>query len=394
MNENMLRRLLQERENPKIEFKQQFYALNSEGGNRHWGEFIKDILALSNGNINYATRPGYLIIGASDKIADDGRRTLLSCDAVTIDTSQILSKVNNTYSPPIPDLSLEKITIDNHTLIVITIPSSPYLHETTKKIETKKAPYNEGTVFVRRGDAIANATQEERDAIRREKQRVFSENRALDSLERRISMIEQRIEQLQADITEQRCRGKEITESDSLIIEDEIEFEKITLDYLKSKRIFRQKNIQSGKKIYDYAVKLIEEKISVIENLSISISINIDGLVGEIYQDAEDAIRKAFELDFIRARGYLYLMKCYDFKRQMREAYDCGCDALEIDHDILDLYQFHLKVCWSIYDLYEDDREDVMHYINLNKQNICRILGVTKVNDRGEPILDAIESNL
>ncbi|PDW04086.1 hypothetical protein CJ255_05185 [Candidatus Viridilinea mediisalina] len=316
---------------------------------------------------------------------------MYSCDAVKIESSQILDKVNSTCSPPISDLSLERITIDNHMLIVITIPPSPYLHETTKKIETKKAPYNEGTVFIRRGESISNATQEERDAIRREKQRVFGENRVMDLLERRISMTEQRIEQLQVDITEQRYRGEV---SDFSIIEDDIKIEKLTLDYLKSKRIFRQQNTRSGKRFYDYAVKLIEEKIPNIIKFLASNSMNTNGLIDEIYQDAEDAIRKAFELGFIRPRGYLYLMRFYDFKQQMREAYDCGCDALEIDHHILDLYRFHLQICWSIYDLYEDDREDVMHYINLNKQNICRILGVTEVDDRGEPILDAIEFNL
>ena len=85
MDTGELQRLLQQPEGLKLDFKREIYKIdksaypNAEGRKREWNEFIKDILALANGNTGVADKQAYLIIGADDKLDSTGRKACDGC---------------------------------------------------------------------------------------------------------------------------------------------------------------------------------------------------------------------------------------------------------------------------------------------------------------------------
>jgi hypothetical protein len=83
MDLNQLRNLLTQDEYGRLEFKREWYKLdseNSETKKRERGELTKDVLSLANGNIIVAGEEAYLIIGADPKIEADGRRATHDVD--------------------------------------------------------------------------------------------------------------------------------------------------------------------------------------------------------------------------------------------------------------------------------------------------------------------------
>lgn len=85
MDHKKLLELLHSHEGPSLDFKQEWYKLDSEDIQTkkvQKNELIKDILSLANGNVNVAGETAYLIIGASDSMNEEGDRELLT---VTLD---------------------------------------------------------------------------------------------------------------------------------------------------------------------------------------------------------------------------------------------------------------------------------------------------------------------
>lgn len=176
MNVVKLQKLLREREpeDLKLDFKQKLHAIHHSDKkvqSEQWNELIKDILALANGNVGTAGQPGYLIIGVADKLNQYGTRDLYDVGEVKITSTHILNKVNSACSPPLPNLYIKVIRLEGKRILVITIPPTPHLHETTKRLETpNKTIYQENTVFIRRKEGIGLASTAERQAIQIEKQ--------------------------------------------------------------------------------------------------------------------------------------------------------------------------------------------------------------------------------
>ena len=187
MTPDELRKLIAQEENLKLDFKSKFYKiddLDPKVREIHWDEFIKDVLALANGNVNHAYEDGYLIVGVGDRLHPDGTRDLYDTSTVKVDGQQILQKINAACHPPLPDLKPERVLLDNYSVLVFTIPATPFLHQTTREMGEHKE-YPKYTVFVRRRDAIGTATQEECRALETEKKRIavavpLSENRSLE----------------------------------------------------------------------------------------------------------------------------------------------------------------------------------------------------------------------
>ena len=174
MNSEDLQHLLQRPEGLKLDFKQEFYHIDhpkTAVQEREWGELIKDILALANGNVGTADQTGYLIIGAGDVVRPDGSRPLFDIGNIQISTKHLLEKVNAVAEPPFADLNIERLMIDSKRLLVITIPPSPHLHETKRQLLTRKGTYSERTILVRRSEHIYIASHRERMAIEGEKSR-------------------------------------------------------------------------------------------------------------------------------------------------------------------------------------------------------------------------------
>ncbi len=384
-----LQRILRRSEGSKLEFKREFYALNSNAHERHWSEFIKDILALANGNIGYAGQTGYLIIGADDKINSNGTRVLHSCAEIAISQQQIQNRVNSSCNPPVPDLQLERIPIGNDQLIIMVIPPSSFLHETIKDLTTTTTTFHKGTVFVRRGEDIHNATQDERDAIRNEKQRVFESKHIQSRLERRIKVSEEFIESRQADLTEQRLFLTPERYQTLNQIREEIDVERIVLDYLKTKLRFEQSLLplntdtgQRGKKYFEYAIKILKEKIPRIPS-------TLDAakdIIEEMRDEARNALETAIKYGSSQPRIYHLLMELYDIRGESFRVYELGRDATDFSCDFADLYRLHMKICHFIKEWYEDYKEEAETYIQRHKQKLCQILKVEAVDDEGNPV--------
>lgn len=181
--------LLFRNESPTLEFKRELYKLDDidkEIKKTQRDEFIKDILALANGNSVVAGDKAFLIIGASNEKNEDGSRTLFDVGQNRLTAQRILDLVNPACEPAIEDIYCDDVNIEGKNLLVITIPPTPYLHETTRRLEVPKSQnskslttkvYSERTVFVRHKEGIEIASGKERDAIARIKRFRFDESK-------------------------------------------------------------------------------------------------------------------------------------------------------------------------------------------------------------------------
>jgi|GEM_PF-1232850 len=133
-------------------------------------EFIRDILALVNGNIGTAGQTAYLIVGAADKLDSDGKRKLQDSSHIRLTSKEILQKINSCCHPPIPDVQAEFVDVSGKQLFIISIPPTPYLHETTQDLKLPNGKiYPRNSIFVRHGEEIDYASIAEIDSIRLEK---------------------------------------------------------------------------------------------------------------------------------------------------------------------------------------------------------------------------------
>ena len=165
--------LLRQKEGIKLEFKRELHKINhsdKQVKDRHWNELIKDIISLTNGNINTAGQTGYLIFGAEDELKSDRTRDLYDVGSIELAPKLILQKINSVCYPHLTNIDCESVEVDGKRLFVISIESSPHLHEIIRDLTTpNQKTYPPGTVFVRRNEEICTATSEEREAIKREK---------------------------------------------------------------------------------------------------------------------------------------------------------------------------------------------------------------------------------
>lgn len=195
MTADELRELLAQSEGLKLEFKREYHlnktppsGVNPQewrtlvDGQKH--ELIKDILALTNGNVDTADQSAYLIIGASDQQSPDDSRALFDTRSLELSAQRLLEIVNTACYPPLTDLFCELIEIDGHWLTVVTIPPSPFVHETSRQLRPmsghvdevtgrltikEKTSYTERTAFVRRHEGIYPANKDERRALAADK---------------------------------------------------------------------------------------------------------------------------------------------------------------------------------------------------------------------------------
>jgi 3-methyladenine DNA glycosylase AlkC len=192
-----LRAILSQREGLKLDFKREYKFSKTPPSNvtkqkwkefvdGQWDEFIKDVLALTNGNVGTSEESGMLIIGAGDDrdLQPDGTRPLFDMRHLELTSKHILEKVNSTCYPPIPNILYEEIELDEKVIGVVTIPPTTSVHETTRRLTPKKGVvnpkteelvitgnnvYTERTAFIRRGENIYSATEAERRSLAADK---------------------------------------------------------------------------------------------------------------------------------------------------------------------------------------------------------------------------------
>ena len=189
MDTNTLQQLIYNpKETAKIDFKREMYKLFmdkpvgqsaiqkwAKDQSNQWGELVKDIIAITNGNSGTARQIGYLIIGADDKLQADGTPRLQSITGKRPIRRDILDKVNSYCDRPLLDIECEEILLDGVNLFVISIPPMPHLYSLSKELETPTQNFSPHTVFLRRGDGEKTypASFDEQMAIREEKRSIF-----------------------------------------------------------------------------------------------------------------------------------------------------------------------------------------------------------------------------
>lgn len=386
-----LRRLLRQPEDPKLDFKQEFYAIHSKGDDRHWGELIKDLLSLANGNVGYASQTGYLVIGPEDKPDASGVRKIHSIKNVSVDISQIRNKVNDACHPSIPSIELEKVSFEDDQIIIVIIKPSPHLHQITRNITTKQTQYHKGTIFIRIGDSIKAASFEEMIAIKNEKDIVFKSNQIL-------SGIDKRIDTAQKDLNNKQEKYDDIRSKLDFSLGDyedlnklnrSIEFQNYTIDYLRIKKRMESKlnlsyslnNSRLGYDFFNYAIKLIKEKIPKIPLDYTESKVLVDEMKG----DAKYKLESSIENGYKKPLAYYHLMEIYFLNSEPLSAYDWGKDCIYIEHDYADLCQLHIQVCWKVIDLYDDYKEEALEYIEIERDRLRKILRVD-VDEWGKPL--------
>ena len=172
--------LLSKEEGPTLDFKRKpylIYAKDKTVKDKQRGELIKDILALANGNSIVAGDTAYLVIGAGDKKKEDGIRSLFDVGNHRLTSRNILDIVNPACEPALEDVFSDEVEIEGKRLLVITIHPTPYLHETTRRLETSDSFFSERTVFVRHNEGTEVASAKERDTISQIKRFRFGERR-------------------------------------------------------------------------------------------------------------------------------------------------------------------------------------------------------------------------
>lgn len=178
MDESLLRYLIAGDENPCVEFKQEIYWMLPKGEQRRCAkdECAKDILTLANGNCGTVASFKYLIVGVGDmRDPQLGTRQLFSLEEPLPTSDDLLQLVNERCAPRIEQLLAEPMILDGHRLLVITIPPSPHVHQTTKMLTTKphKQDYSPNTIFIRIGSQTRQGTSHERARLKRAKDHHF-----------------------------------------------------------------------------------------------------------------------------------------------------------------------------------------------------------------------------
>jgi len=176
MDSNKLKDLLTEAENPKLEFKSSWYCGEDKLDDKGWGEFLKDIIALANGNLGYVGRTGYLIIGVSDSEPEPNNlRKLFHIDSIGMLANLqhlreiTLRKLREACSPALPDIKIYFINSEeNKKLLLFEIPPPIDLLKLDRDINTRGMRFKKGTVLIRVGQDIGVADPTEISCLKKE----------------------------------------------------------------------------------------------------------------------------------------------------------------------------------------------------------------------------------
>ena len=154
MDRDKLRRLIDRDEGPKLDFKRRPWNLDANEGK---GEFIKDILAMTNafGDI------GYLIVG----VGDEPSRPLESIQNQGLSEERLQQIVREYVEPPIEFVYEETNLYGNAIGVVIIPPNKAKPHWAKKRIGSLR----DHTFYTRRGSITDLATLSELERMIKEK---------------------------------------------------------------------------------------------------------------------------------------------------------------------------------------------------------------------------------
>lgn len=160
MEVKKLKSLIEKGENAKVDFKREWYWNNKtpkHQKSKNKEEFVKDIVALTNGDKFTASETAYLIIGITDdtkEVYDFDKSALESLEKMK---QELFNFINNYAQPRIIDLNLEWVNIENTRVLVISVLPQDSVISLVKNINK----YHQGTTLFRIGEDVKVPTADE-----------------------------------------------------------------------------------------------------------------------------------------------------------------------------------------------------------------------------------------
>jgi predicted HTH transcriptional regulator len=162
MTPEELKNIIKNGENAKVDFKREWYKKEDLKG-----EFIKDMLALTNGDVHSIDKTAYLIIGITDNTKEFYDFDSSSIKNLGRFKKQLLDILNGYSQPEFTSLDIEWVEFGNGDVLVLSIPPRGRLLSLSKDLILKEEEKDEkikikrdrkGTVYYRVGESVKVAS--------------------------------------------------------------------------------------------------------------------------------------------------------------------------------------------------------------------------------------------
>ena len=153
MTKEKLKELISQGDTAKVDFKREWYKKEDLKG-----EFVKDMLALTNGDVNSIDKEAHLIIGITDNrnFYDFDSSFIRSPDKLK---QQLLNILNSYTQPEFTALEVEWVEFsDEQDVVVVSVPPRAKLLSLSKDLQLKKGTDKKGIVYYRIGEDIKVAS--------------------------------------------------------------------------------------------------------------------------------------------------------------------------------------------------------------------------------------------
>jgi len=166
MTTEELQTIIDQGENAKVDFKRQWYKKEDVKG-----EFVKDMLALANGDIHSIDKTAYLIIGIEDKNKNFFEFEVPAMKSPSRFVKEILQNLNNYSQPEFTLLELEWVEYGKGDVLVFSIKPHGRLISLSRDLKLGDNTDKKGTVYYRVGESIAVASAD----VIRDFEKAFAE---------------------------------------------------------------------------------------------------------------------------------------------------------------------------------------------------------------------------
>lgn len=169
-----LKSIIKQGENAKVDFKSEWYKYSEAKKPKINSEFVRDMLALANGDIHSVNKTSYLIIGIMDdndtrddenvtsvedidnKIYDFDKSKMMFLDKFT---QQLLDTLNNYSQPEFLALDIKWYELGEDTnILVLAIPPHGRLISLSEDLRLDNTTDKKGTVYYRIGENVRVAS--------------------------------------------------------------------------------------------------------------------------------------------------------------------------------------------------------------------------------------------
>jgi len=169
-----LKKIIKDGENAKVDFKSEWYKYSEAKKPKINPEFVRDVLALVNGDIYSIDKTSYLIIGVMDdndkregekitsvegienKIYDFDKSKMMFLDKFT---QQLLETLNNYSQPEFLALDIQWYEIAEDTnILVLAIPPRGKVISLSQDLRLDNTTDKKGTVYYRIGENVRVAS--------------------------------------------------------------------------------------------------------------------------------------------------------------------------------------------------------------------------------------------